>query len=141
MKIVQISVFLENKKGRLYEVCSILGKNNINIRALNIAESPDYGILRLVVDTPEEAVNVLKKNSLTATMTDIIAVEVPDIPGGLAGVLKIINDTGLNIEYMYAFFEKKTDKALIVFRFEDIDKAIKILKEKGLTMAKKESIL
>jgi len=141
MKIVQISVFLENKKGRLYEVCSILGKNNINIRALNIAESPDYGILRLVVDKPEEAVNVLKKNSLTATMTDIIAVEVPDIPGGLAGVLKIINDTGLNIEYMYAFFEKKTDKALIVFRFEDIDKAIKILKEKGLSMAKKESIL
>ncbi len=127
MKIKQLSVFLENRSGRLLELCELLGKNNINIKALTIAESPEFGIVRLVVDKSEEATHVLKANSFVANITDIVAVEVADAPGGLANVLKILNDHKINIEYMYGFVERSRDKALMVFRFEDTDKAIETL--------------
>ena len=127
MKITQISVFLENRKGRLYDVCALLGKNSINIRALTIAETEEFGILRIVVDKPQDAVQVLKKNNFVAHLTEIVAVEVQDEPGGLARILQILNDNNINIEYMYAFVERSGGKALLVFRFDDPDKAIAVL--------------
>jgi len=141
MKITQISVFLENRKGRLYEVCSLLGKNKINIRALTIAETPEFGILRIVVDKPQEAIKILKNNGFTANLTDIVAVEVEDKPSGLAGILKILSVGDINVEYMYGFLEKASDKALLVFRFEDPDKAIKILHKNKIRVVNKDDIV
>jgi len=141
MKITQISVFLENRKGRLYEVCSLLGKNKINIRALTIAETPEFGILRIVVDKPQEAIKILKNNGFTANLTDIVAVEVEDKPSGLAGILKILSAGDINVEYMYGFLEKASDKALLVFRFEDPDKAIKILHKNKIRVVNKDDIV
>ncbi len=127
MKIAQISVFLENRKGRLFDVCSLLGANGINIRALTIAETESFGVLRIVVDKPSEALKLLGGNGFVANLTDVVAVEVGDKPGGLADVLKVFNDNNVNIEYMYGFVEKFSDKALLVFRFEDAELAQKIL--------------
>jgi hypothetical protein len=132
MKITQLSVFLENRKGRLYDVCALLGKNKINIRALTIAETPEFGILRVIVDKPEEAKKLLKENSFVANITDIVAAEVPDKAGGLAEILKILNDNNVNIEYMYGFVERSTEKAMMVFRFEDPDKAIGVLTKNNI---------
>jgi hypothetical protein len=140
MKITQISIFLENKQGRIAEVCALMGDNSINIRALTIAENKEFGILRIVVDKPEEAVRVLKKHNLVAQMTDIVALEVDDTPGGLAKILKLFADHNLNVEYMYGFVEKRSDRALMVFRFDDPDKAIQTLQEKGLHILGKKDI-
>lgn len=129
MKLTQISVFLENRKGRLYDVCSLLGKNKINIRALTIAETEKFGVLRIVVDKPDKAIQILKKNGFVANLTDIVAVEVQDKPGGLAAILKILTLNNINLEYMYGFVEKSSDKALLVFRFDDPDKAITLFKK------------
>lgn len=140
MKITQISVFLENTKGRLYETCSLLGQKGINIRALTIAESPEFGILRIVVDRPEDAVKALKENKMVATLTDIVAVEVDDRPGGLAAILKLFNDNDLNIEYMYGFVERREHRALMVFRFDDPDRAIAVLVKNNVKMVGKKDI-
>lgn len=140
MKITQMSVFIENTKGRLYELCNILGKNDINIKALTLAESPEFGIVRLVVDKAEEAVKIMKENHFIASITDIVAVEVSDTPGGLAFVLKVFADNDINIEYMYGFVEKASEKALMVFKFDDIDKAIEILCENGISIVSQEQI-
>jgi hypothetical protein len=140
MKITQMSVFIENTKGKLYELCAILGKNDINIKALTLAESPEFGIVRLVVDKAEEAVKLLKENNFVASIADIVAVEVSDNPGGLAGALKALADNDIDIEYMYGFVEKASDKALMVFGFEDIDKAIDILCSNGVSIISKEKI-
>lgn len=140
MKITQMSVFIENTKGRLYELCSILGKNNINIKALTLAESPEFGIVRFVVDKAAAAVKIVKDNGFIASIADIVAVEVSDDPGGLAAVLKVLADKDINIEYMYGFVEKASEKALMVFKFEDIDKAIEILCENGVSVVSKEKI-
>jgi hypothetical protein len=129
MKITQISVFLENRKGRLYEVAALLGKHAINIRALNIAETDDFGVLRLVVDKSAEALKTLKDAGFVASTTDIVAVEVGDRPGGLSDVLRILSVSGINVEYMYGFFEKKSDKAVLVFRFDDPDAAVAVLNQ------------
>jgi hypothetical protein len=134
MKLTQISIFLENRQGRLFEVCSLLGKKNINIRALTIAETPEFGILRIVVDKPQQAVSVLKEKGFIAKLTDIVAVEVEDTPGGLAGILKVIYENEINVEYMYAFVEKASSNALLVFRFDDPDKAITILKKNKINI-------
>ena len=140
MKITQISIFLENKEGRLAEVCMVLGEKDINIRALTIAESEEFGILRIVVDKPDEAVRILKDRGFVARMTDIVALEVDDAPGGLAHILKVFSNHKLNVEYMYGFVEKKTDKALMVFRFDDPDTAIESLQKEGLRILGKDDI-
>ena len=140
MKITQISVFLENRKGRLCEVCSLLGDNGINIRALTIAETESFGVLRIVVDRSEAAVELLKSKGFVANLTDVVAVEVGDEPGGLAAVLKIFADNDVNVEYMYGFVEKFSDKALLVFRFEDTALAQKSLTGSGIKVVTEEEI-
>jgi hypothetical protein len=140
MKITQISVFLENRKGRLFDVCSLLGNNNINIRALTIAETESFGVLRIVVDDSERAMKLLADGGFVANFTDVVAVEVGDKPGGLASVLKIFADNDVNIEYMYGFVEKFSDKALLVFRFEDPDKAQEILAKHDIPVVTKKDI-
>jgi hypothetical protein len=140
MKITQVSVFLENKKGRLLEVCSLLGKHSINIRALNVAESSGFGVLRIVVDKPQEAVDVLKKNGLVANLTDVVAVEVEDRPGGLARVLEVLSKNNINVEYMYGFVEKHSSNALMVFRFDEPEKAAKTLLDNGITVVKQAQL-
>jgi hypothetical protein len=127
MRITQISIFLENRKGRLYDVCSLLGSSGINIRALTIAETESFGVLRIVVDKSDLAIQLLRDNHFVANFTEVVAIEVPDKPGGLASILKVLADNEVNIEYMYGFVEKFTDKALLVMRFEDTDFAQQIL--------------
>ncbi|NLM38073.1 MAG: ACT domain-containing protein [Firmicutes bacterium] len=127
MKVKQISVFLENKSGRLAQVTKILGDNRINIRALAIADTADYGILRLIVNDPAKAVAVLRAEGLTVRETEVIAVEVPDQPGGLAAVLQELDAKGINIEYMYAFVGKTAANAIVIFRVEETDRAVALL--------------
>ena len=134
MKVKQISIFLENKSGRLAGVTKILGDNGINIRALSIADTTDFGILRLIVSEPEKASQILKAEDFAVSETEIIAVQVPDKPGGLAGILKILNDAKINIEYMYAFVGKSGADAVVVFRLEEIDRAISLLQQTGITL-------
>lgn len=132
MKIIQISIFIENKSGRLFEICDLLGKNNLNIRALSLADTSDFGILRLIVNEPEKAYKLLKENGFTVGKTEVIAVEVPDVPGGLASVLKVLSDNNVNVEYMYAFVEKSRDFAVMIFRFDEIDAALTALGKAGI---------
>jgi len=140
MKVEQISIFLENKSGRLAEVTRILGESGVNIRALSLADTTDFGILRIIVNDNEKAKDVLKKNNFTVGKTEVIAVEVPDNPGGLAGILEIIKSENLNVEYMYAFVERSGEYAVIIFRFDEIDRAIKVLGEKGVTVLPGEKV-
>jgi hypothetical protein len=134
MRVEQIAVFLENKSGRLAEIAAILAENNINIRALSVADTADFGILRLIVDKVEEATRALKDGGFTVGKTTVIAVEVPDRTGGLASVLKVIETAKLNVEYMYAFVNKTGEDAVLIFRFDEMDMAIKVLQEQGFTI-------
>ncbi len=140
MKITQISIFLENRKGRLYDVCSLLGQNDVNIRALTIAETESFGVLRIVVDKSDLAIKLLRDNHFVANFTDVVAIEVPDQPGGLASILKIFADNDVNIEYMYGFVEKFSDKALLVMRFEDTDFAQQILAKHNIHVVAEKDI-
>jgi hypothetical protein len=134
MKVQQIAIFLENKSGRLSEITGVLADNGINIRSLSLADTADFGILRLIVDKVEEAEKVLKEGGFTVGRTNVIAAEVPDKVGGLASVLKVIETAGLNVEYMYAFVNRSGENAVMIFRFEDVDEAIKVLQDKGITI-------
>ncbi len=140
MHVEQISVFLENKSGRLAEITEVLAKNDINIRALSVADTADFGILRLIVNKVDQAQKVLKENGFTVGKTTVIAVEVPDQAGGLAGVLKTVEADGLNVEYMYAFVNKSGEKAVLIFRFDEMDKAIQSLQKAGLTLLSGEQV-
>jgi hypothetical protein len=140
MRVKQISVFLENKAGRLVEVADILGSRKINIRALSLADTSDFGILRLIVNKPDEAYLALHEAGFTTRFTEVVAVEIPDRPGGLASVLKIFREASLNVEYLYAFVEKRGEGAVVIFRFEEIDRAIGILQQKGLNLLTGEEV-
>jgi hypothetical protein len=140
MKVEQISIFLENKSGRLAEVTDLLAKSGINIRALSLADTADFGILRLILNDAEKAKKVLKENSFTVGKTEVIAVEVPDKPGGLAGILNALKGEGINVEYMYAFVQKSGEHAIIIFRFDDIEKAIVALQRAGVRILKGEEV-
>ncbi|HEX8947798.1 MAG TPA: ACT domain-containing protein [Dissulfurispiraceae bacterium] len=140
MKVKQISIFLENRKGRLHEALDVLGKARINIRALSIADTSEFGILRLIIPDPDKARKVLEKNKFTVRENNVIAVEVPDNPGGLAKVLAALNSSDINVEYMYAFVEKKKDKAIVVLRTEDVTAGIRALKKAGISMLKAEEV-
>ena len=131
MRVEQIAVFLENKSGRLAEITSILAENKVNIRALSVADTSDFGILRLIVDKVEVAKAALKEKGFTVSKTNVLAVEVADKVGGLATVLKSIEAAGLNVEYMYAFVNKSSENAVLIFRFEEMDRAIETLQNAG----------
>ncbi|MFZ5797938.1 MAG: ACT domain-containing protein [Thermodesulfobacteriota bacterium] len=140
MRVEQIAVFLENKSGRLAEITSVLAANQINIRALSVADTADFGILRLIVDKVDAAKKALKDNGFTVGKTNVVAVEVPDRSGGLAGVLKVIEAVGLNVEYMYAFVNKSGENAVLIFRFDNMDKAIATLQQAGITILTGEQV-
>ncbi len=141
MRVRQLSIFLENRSGRLAEVTGVLGEASINIRALSLADTSDFGILRVIVNDPDKAVRVLEENGFTVTETDVLAVEVEDKPGGLARIMKILNDQGVDVEYMYAFMEKLTDNALLIFRIEDIEGAIKICRDHGVKILLEKEVV
>ncbi|HOQ32524.1 MAG TPA: ACT domain-containing protein [Candidatus Hydrogenedens sp.] len=134
MKIQQISMFLENKPGRISEPCKVLAKNNINILTLSLADTQQFGILRLIIQDWKKAKEVLEKEGFIVNITEVVATEVEDKPGGLAKILEVIENEGLNIEYMYAFTFRSDDKAVIVFRFDQPDLAIKALQKKGINV-------
>jgi len=132
MDIKQIAVFLENKKGRLAEVARVLAKAGVNIRALSLADTADFGILRIIVNDPETALEALRAAEFVAQATEVLAIEVADKPGGLSRILDIFAKAGINIEYMYAFVEKRIDNAIVIFKVDDEVAAAKILKEEGI---------
>jgi len=134
MKVEQISIFIENKSGRLAEITRILGDAGINIRALSLADTSDFGILRLIVNDGAKAATVLKENGFTVNMTEVVAVEVPDRPGGLSAILQTLDRNAINVEYMYAFVERCGGNAIIIFRFDETDKAIAVLKAQSFNM-------
>lgn len=140
MKVEQISIFLENKSGRLADVTGVLASAEINIRALSLADTADFGILRLIVNDTEKAKQVLKANGFTVGKTEVIAVEVPDRPGGLSEILDIIKGKEINVEYMYAFIQKSGDRAIIIFRFDELEKAIDTLQEAGISILGGEDV-
>jgi hypothetical protein len=140
MKLEQISIFLENKSGRLAEVTRVLADAGVNIRALSLADTADFGILRLIVNDTGKAKQVLKDNDFTVGKTEVIGIEVPDRPGGLAGILEVLGREGINVEYMYAFVQKSGDSAIIIFRFDELDRAIEALTKAGVRILKGEEI-
>ena len=140
MKVEQISVFIENKSGRLAEIARLLGEAGIDIRALSLADTNDFGILRLIVNDREKAKEVLKEKGFTVSKTEVVAVEVPDRPGGLYQILHKLDSVAINVEYMYAFVERCGDNAVIIFRFDETDKAIKTLVESGFNILEGEHL-
>jgi len=136
----QLSIFLENKAGRLYDVCSFLGAKGVNIRALTVAESDSFGVLRMLVKDPHTAVKLLKDNGFVVNETEVVAVEVDDKPGGLAKVLGAIQKHKINVEYMYGFIEPGSQKAMMVFRFDNAAKAIVALKDEGIRVVGKKDL-
>jgi hypothetical protein len=134
VKVQQISIFVENKSGRLAEVTDILAKNAINIRALSLADTADFGILRLIVNDLEKTVTLLKDNGFTVSKNEVVAVVVPDRPGGLASILGALQGKGVNVEYMYAFVQKNEGNAVLIFRFDELEKAITTLQAAGVRM-------
>jgi len=140
MKLKQTSVFLENRKGRLWKAISTLREADINIRALSIADTSEFGILRMIVPDPDKAKEVLEENTFVVKTNEVIGVEIPDQPGGLDGILEILTKADINVEYLYAFVEKKADQAIVVLRTENIDAGIKALKEGGANLLSPEEL-
>jgi hypothetical protein len=140
MRVEQISVFLENKAGRLSEVTGILAEAGINIRALSLADTSDFGILRLIVNDNVKAVEVLKQHGFTVGKTDVVAVEVDDRPGGLHRILQVLYRANVNVEYMYAFVQQSGNNAVIIFRFDNLDEAVKVLAENGVKVIAGEQL-
>ncbi|MGE9985541.1 ACT domain-containing protein [Desulfovibrio sp. SGI.169] len=134
MKAEQLSVFLENRAGRLAEVTHTLAEAGINIRALSLADTSDFGILRMIVCDHEKAKNVLKEKGFTLGRTSVVAVEVADAPGGLDAVLQLVSRNGINVEYMYAFVQREQESAAMIFRFDKVDQAVEVLKSNGFTI-------
>lgn len=134
MKVRQLSLFLENKPGRLLEPCRLLAQAGINIRTLTLADTEEFGLLRLIVSDWRRAFALLTEAGYACQLTEVLAVEVPDHPGGLASVLRIFEGTGVNIEYMYAFPFGRAGRAVLIFRFNDPDEAARLLLREGVNV-------
>ena len=141
MKVRQLSVFVENHPGRLAAVAKTLGSAGINIMAMTIAETREFGVVRMIVADWEKGMSVLKGAGFTVTTTDILVIEVLNRPGALAKVLEAFALKGLNIEYMYAFVAKREDTAILVFRFDDMDKAVSALKGTEVKVLTNEEVV
>jgi hypothetical protein len=140
MKVEQITVFLENRSGRLADVAALLAEAGVNIRATALADAADFGILRLIVNDTEKANQVLKAHGFAVSKTHVVAVAVPDQPGGLAQILAAIKSARLNVEYMYAFVHRRDIDATILFRFDDPDRAVASLQAAGVRLLSGEEI-
>ena len=134
MKIKQLSLFLENRPGQLTAPCRLLSENGINIRTLSLADTQQFGIMRLILSDWHKGEQILKSNGYVVNITEVVAIEVDDHPGGLAHVLEVFETSTVNIEYMYAFTFGRNGKAVIIFRFDDPDAAIEILQSKGINV-------
>ena len=134
MNIKQISVFVENKKGRLAEITEALAKAKVDIRALSIADTTDFGILRLIVDKPDDAAVALKELGVTVSITNVIAIGIEDAPGAFSVPMRLLADAGIDVEYMYAFITRKSERAYVILRVNDNDIAAKILIDKGVEL-------
>ena len=140
MQVQQVAVFLENKSGRLAEISHCLAEAGVNIRALSLADTADFGILRLVADDTDKARSILKENGFTVGVTDVIAVATEDKPGGLDKILQVISKADLNVEYMYAFTQKSGETGLLLFRFDDHDQAASAFNEAGIRILSGEEV-
>lgn len=136
----QISVFLENKSGRLAEITRIIGEAGVNIRALSVADTSDFGVLRFIASDTDKALDALKAAGVTATATRVIAAEAPDRPGGLASLLQVLSDNGVNVEYLYAFFHKSGQNAVVILRVEDKEKTLDIFEKNGIKVLTPEEV-
>lgn len=140
MRVKQISVFMENRAGRLREITGALAKADINIRALSLADTSDFGIFRLIVNKPEEAARILRESGFIVRVNDVIACLIDDRPGGLYEILNHLGEAGISVEYMYGFFEKHTDKAVMILRVEEPQKASDTLQSHGVILLKGEQV-
>lgn len=135
MNVQQLSVFVENKAGRVSQVSDVLGEAGVNIRGFSVSDTADYGIVRLVVDDPEKGRVALADAGFTVKASDVLCINLPDQPGGLAGVLKIVSDAGVNIEYVYSLIS-----TYVVINVADIDRAAVLLKDKPVELVSQEEI-
>ncbi len=135
MVLNQISVFLENKTGRLADATAAIADAGVDVRAISIADTADFGILRVIVDRADAALAALSRAGFTTRSADVLSLEIPDRPGALAEVLRAFKEAGVNIEYLYASLEKNADKAVVIFKVEDVRRGLEIARERGLTPA------
>lgn len=140
MQVEQISVFLENKAGRLAELTQTLKDADVNIRAFSLADTTDFGVLRLIVDDNDAAEVALKRAGFTSGRTEVVAVEVADKPGGLHFILETLQDAAINVEYMYAFVQPSGKKTIMIFRFENVPATVELLQSKGVVVLDGETL-
>ena len=140
MAVKQISIFVENKEGRIKKAINTLAEENINIRALSIADTTKYGILRLIVSDNEKAIEALEKDGFIVKENDVIILAVPDKPNGLNSTLAVFDEKGINLEYLYAFVSSKTDEAIVAIRLENMEKAIEALKNSDVKILEESDI-
>jgi hypothetical protein len=140
MKIKQLSIFLENRKGRMKKALDVLEKGEVNIRALSIADTSDFGILRLIVPDPQKTKSLLEENNFIVKVGEVIAVRMPDTPGGLGVILGILDEYDINLEYLYAFVEEKDKMAIVLLHPENIDSGIHALKKGGAEVISADEI-
>lgn len=140
MLIKQISIFVENKPGRLSAITKLLSDNGIDIRALSVADTKDFGILRLIVNKPDKACEILKAANCTVSLTNVIAIGIHDKPGGLAAAMECLYSANISVEYMYAFISKSEEQAYVILRVENNDKAIEALKESNFTLLEAKQV-
>ena len=140
MQIQQLSVFIENKPGRLAEITEVLAEAGVDIRAISVADTSDFGILRVIVDRPKEAVIALKEHGMTVSLTNVLAVGIPDEKGAFAKVIRMLANAGIDVEYMYSVFGQVNGLAHMVFRVADTDKLISVLKDNGLEPISSENL-
>ncbi len=140
MKLRQISVFVENRTGRVAEVTQVLRDGDINIRAMTLADTHDFGIVRLIVNDVDKALGILRDHKFTVLATEVVAVEIPDAPGSLSDVLTLLGKEGVNIEYLYGFVERSGEQAILIFRFEEVDHAVQVIQANNLRILSGEDL-
>lgn len=140
MFIKQVSVFVENKSGKIADVIKILSDHKINMYALSVADSDTFGILRLIVEKPEEAYKALKANNITVKITRVIGVNIDNNPGGLSSVLALIKENGIDVNYLYAFSSKVSKDAIVLMRFNEDEKALEVLKKNNVSLVNPDAL-
>lgn len=140
MQIQQLSIFIENKSGRLAEITEVLAAAGIDIRAISVADTSDFGILRLIVNKPDQAVEALKQAGLTVSLTNVIGMGIDDKPGEFSKAMRVLADHGIGVEYMYAFISRDKGKAYVILRAEDSAKAVEVLSGSGIKLLDPQEI-